>query len=187
MSDAFRDELVAALKPLRGFARTFHRNADRADDLVQETMMKAWANRDKFKPGTNMRAWLFTILRNSYYSELRKKRNEVEDVDGAHTARLAEKPAHDGRLAMNDFRSALDSLGDDQREALILVGATGFSYEEAAEICGVAPGTVKSRVSRARQRLAEILGHNENEPVIEQDQKVAASGGAALARTSQSF
>ncbi|MDT8343587.1 MAG: sigma-70 family RNA polymerase sigma factor [Thermohalobaculum sp.] len=162
MSDPFRDELVAALKPLRGFARTFHRNADRADDLVQETMVKAWANRDKFRLGTNMRAWLFTILRNSYYSELRKTRNEVEDADGSLTGRLTELPAHDGRLAMRDFRAALATLGDDQREALILVGASGFSYEEAAAICGVAPGTIKSRVSRARQRLAELLEGGED-------------------------
>ncbi|MCL5777522.1 sigma-70 family RNA polymerase sigma factor [Limibaculum sp. FT325] len=164
MSDPFRDELVAALKPLRGFARTFHRDADRADDLVQETMVKAWANRDKFRPGTNMRAWLFTILRNSYYSELRKTRNEVEDADGALTERLTDLPAHDGRLAMRDFRTALATLGDDQREALILVGASGFSYEEAAEICGVAPGTIKSRVSRARARLAELLEGGDAEP-----------------------
>ncbi|MBK0398779.1 sigma-70 family RNA polymerase sigma factor [Limibaculum sp. M0105] len=185
MSDPFRDELVAALKPLRGFARTFHRDPDRADDLVQETMVKAWSNRDKFRPGTNMRAWLFTILRNSYYSELRKSRNEVEDADGSLTERLTDLPAHDGRLAMRDFRAALATLGDDQREALILVGASGFSYEEAAEICGVAPGTIKSRVSRARARLAELLGETDGDRASDgadptaQDDDVAGGGSSA--------
>ena len=148
MSDRFQDDLIDTLPSVRAFARTFHRNPSRADDLVQETMVKAWANREKYREGTNMRAWLFTILRNTYYSEMRRRRREVEDIDGALTGGLAEKPAHDGHLAMRDFKVALEQLNDDQREALILVGACGFSYDEAGEICGCAAGTVKSRVSR---------------------------------------
>ena len=119
--------------------------------------MKAWANIETFQPGTNMRAWLFTILRNVYYSEYRRKRREVEDADGNLAAMLSTHPEQDGYLDLSDFRAALNQLAPDQREALILVGASGFSYEEAAEICGCAIGTVKSRVNRARNRLSELL------------------------------
>ena len=178
VSQELRDGLIGNIPSLRAFAYSLCGNATRADDLVQETMVKAWSNRDKFRPGTNMRAWLFTILRNSYYSELRKTRNEVEDADGALTERLTDLPAHDGRLAMRDFRAALATLGDDQREALILVGASGFSYEEAAEICGVAPGTIKSRVSRARARLAELLEGGDAEPGEDATQDDGAPGEA---------
>lgn len=161
MSDPFKDELIEALRSLRAFARTFHRDEARAEDLVQETMLKAWTKREQFQPGSNMKAWLFTILRNTYLSELRKKKREVEDADGSLVAGLAEKPKQDGHMAMRDFRNALELLSDDQREALILVGASGFSYDEAAEICGVASGTIKSRVSRARARIAELMGEGE--------------------------
>jgi RNA polymerase sigma-70 factor (ECF subfamily) len=139
------------------------RNSAVADDMVQDTVVKAWTNIDKFEKGSNMRAWLFTILRNTYYSNRRKARREVSDVDGVFTESLAEKPAHDGHMQMADFRRALGQLKDEQREALLLVGASGFSYEEAAQMCGVAVGTIKSRTNRARAQLAEILGHNENE------------------------
>lgn len=178
MSQTFKAELVAALKPLRAFARTFHRDPARADDLVQETAMKAWENREKFREGTNMRAWLFTILRNSYYSEMRKKTREVEDADGALTASLAEKPSQDSHMAMRDFRTALAELSDDQREALVLVGASGFTYEEAAEICGCKPGTVKSRVSRARERLTQLLDPD-RDGLMSSDKSSSAAGSAA--------
>ncbi|NSX54000.1 RNA polymerase sigma factor [Parasulfitobacter algicola] len=152
-----RDELVEHLPALRAFAMSLTRNNSTADDMVQDTIVKAWTNIDKFDPGTNMRAWLFTILRNTYYSSRRKLKREVADVDGVFTAGLAEKPAHDGHLQMADFRKAFDTLPVEQREVLILVGASGFSYEEAAEMCGVAVGTVKSRANRGRARLTEIL------------------------------
>src|SRR5690606_12531850 len=119
---------------------------------------KAWTNLASFTPGTNMRAWLFTILRNTFYSHHRKLRREVQDVEGEHAARLATRPAQDGHMEFRDFESALDRLPADQREALVLVGASGFSYEEAAEICHCAVGTVKSRVNRARAKLADLLG-----------------------------
>ncbi len=155
-----REELIRQIPNLRAFAVSLCGNAERADDLVQEALMKAWASIDMFEAGTNMRAWLFTILRNVYYSDFRKKRREVEDADGKMAANLATHPEQIGHLDMVDFREALDKLAADQREALILVGASGFSYDEAAEICGCAVGTVKSRVNRARTRLAELLAVN---------------------------
>jgi RNA polymerase sigma-70 factor (ECF subfamily) len=132
-------------------------NADKADDLVQETLVKAWDKHASFQPGTNLKAWLFTILRNEFYSQMRKRGREVQDSDGLMTARLAVHPAQQGQLDLEDFRTALEQLPEDQREAIILIGASGFSYEEAAEICGCAVGTIKSRVSRARARLQDIL------------------------------
>lgn len=152
-----RQDLIAQIPNLRAFAVSLCGNPERADDLVQEALMKALANIDTFQAGTNMRAWLFTILRNVYYSEFRKKRREVEDADGKLAGNLSTHPEQHGHLDFADFRKALDALADDQREALILVGASGFSYDEAAEICGCAVGTVKSRVNRARNRLAEML------------------------------
>lgn len=156
-SQDVRDELVEHLPALRAFAISLTRNNAIADDMVQDTIVKAWTNIDKFQAGTNMRAWLFTILRNSYYSNRRKAKREVADIDGVFTDSMAEKPAHDGRLQMRDFKVAFAQLPDEQRETLILVGASGFSYEEAAEMCGVAVGTIKSRANRGRKRLAELM------------------------------
>lgn len=158
-----RDELVDHLPALRAFALSLTRDGASADDLVQDTIVKAWTNIEKFQPGTNLRAWLFTILRNTFYSARRKTRREVSDSDGIHAARQATRPEHDGRLAMNDFKAALLQLPDEQREALILVGGSGFSYEEAAAMTGVAVGTVKSRANRGRRRLAELLHMAEGE------------------------
>lgn len=158
-----RDQLVEHLRPLRAFAISLTRNVTAADDLVQETILKAWASIDKFQRGSNLQAWLFTILRNTYYSSLRKSRREVADPDGAHAATLSVKPDHDGRMAFTDFLRAFDALSDEHREVLILVGASGFSTEEAAAMMGVAAGTVKSRASRARKRLAHLLGLAEGE------------------------
>ena len=152
-----RDELVTHLGVLRAFALSLCRNSSTADDLVQETVMKAWKSIGSFEKGTNMRAWLFTILRNTYYTVHRKSAREVGDSDGHFAATLSVKPDHDGRLAMTDFLVAFDQLPDEQREAITLVGASGFAYHEAAEMCGVATGTMKSRVNRARIRLVELL------------------------------
>jgi RNA polymerase sigma-70 factor (ECF subfamily) len=158
---AFRDpreELVDHLPALRAFAVSLTRDGVAADDLVQDAVVKAWKNIGRFQPGTNLRAWLFTILRNTFYSDRRKAKREVSDSDGALAASLSEKPRHDGVLAFGNFLTAFEKLPVEQREALVLVGASGFSYEEAAETCGVAIGTVKSRVNRARARLVELLG-----------------------------
>jgi RNA polymerase sigma-70 factor (ECF subfamily) len=157
ISPRLREELLASVRSLRAFAVSLCGQPDRADDLVQETLVKAWSNIDSFQEGTNLQAWLFTILRNHYYSEIRKRRREVEDTDGQYAARLATHPPQQGHLDLADFKAALRELPDDQREALILVGASGFSYEEAAGICNVAVGTIKSRVSRARSHLAKRL------------------------------
>lgn len=161
-----REELPTHLPALRAFAMSLCRDATFADDLVQETIVKAWSNFDKFAPDSNMRAWLFTILRNTFFSGKRKTKREVSDPDGIHTAGLYEKPAHDGRLALADFRVAFDKLSPEQREVLILVGASGFSYEEAAEMTGVAVGTVKSRANRARQKLCDLLGLKDGESMF---------------------
>lgn len=149
---------MAEIGSLRAFAVSLCGDKERADDLVQETLFKAWNHLESFKEGTNLKAWLFTILRNTYFSERRKRRREVEDADGAYAARLSTNPEQHGHMDMQDFRAALTQLPDDQREALILVGAAGFSYEEAAEISGCAVGTIKSRVNRARTRIATMLG-----------------------------
>lgn len=157
VSANLRDEFVACIPSLRAFAASLVGVGDRADDLVQEALMKGWANLESFTEGTNVKAWLFTILRNAFYSSYRKTKREVQDTDGIYSAKLAQHPQQDGHLDFADFREALEQLPGDQREALILIGASGFSYEEASEICGCAVGTVKSRVNRARVRLAEIL------------------------------
>ena len=113
-----RDQLVEHLRPLRAFAISLTRNVTAADDLVQETILKAWASIDKFQRGSNLQAWLFTILRNTYYSSLRKSRREVADPDGVHAATLSVKPEHDGRMAFTDFLRAFDALSDEHREVL---------------------------------------------------------------------
>lgn len=152
-----REALLAAVPGLRAFAISLSGQVDRADDLVQDTLMRALANLHRFEPGTNLNAWLFTILRNLFHSEYRKRRREIEDPDGSYAGRLKVQPEQGPHLDLEDFRSALTQLPSDQREALLLVGASGFSYEEAANICGCAVGTIKSRVNRARIRLASLL------------------------------
>ena len=155
---SFKRELLATLPSLRAFAVSLSGRHDKADDLVQDTVMKAWAKQSSFEMGTNLKAWLFTILRNEFYSQMRKRGREVQDTEGAFTERMAVHPSQYGIMDLADFKKALDALPDDQREAIILIGASGFSYEEAAEICKCAVGTMKSRVSRARTRLQTMLG-----------------------------
>lgn len=154
------------LPALRALAISLTRNSAAADDLVQDIIVKAWSIFEKFQLGTKLRAWLFTILRNTIFSDTRKCRREVPDPEGVHAARLFVKPDHDGRLALADFRKAFDRLSAEHREVLILVGASGFSYEEAANMMGIAVGTVKSRASRARRRSAEFLGLAEGEDLF---------------------
>ena len=173
-----KDELVTHLPALRAFALSLTRNRATADDMMQDTVLKAWTNMDKFQVGTNMRAWLFTILRNNYYSSRRKLNREVADVDNAFSDTLSVKPDHDGRLQMMDFKDAFEQLADEHREALILVGANGFSYDDAAEMCGVATGTMKSRVNRARAKLTEILQLNDDEALELTDSATMAVVGS---------
>ena len=161
-----RDRLPEAIPRLRAFAISLARDVTQADDLVQETILKAWSNMDKFDPASNLDAWLFTILRNTFYSGLRKTRREVQDSDGFFASTLSERPAHDARLALQDFQRAFDQLSPEHREVLVLIGASGFSCEEAAGMMGVAVGTVKSRASRARRRLTELLRLDEGEDLF---------------------
>jgi RNA polymerase sigma-70 factor (ECF subfamily) len=154
---SFKRDLLATLPSLRAFAFSLCGRHDKADDLVQDTIMKAWAKQESFELGTNIKAWLFTILRNEFYSQMRKRGREVQDSDGLFTERMSVHPEQFGHMDMADFKKALARLPDDQREAVILIGASGFSYEEAARICDCAVGTMKSRVSRARTRLQDLL------------------------------
>jgi RNA polymerase sigma-70 factor (ECF subfamily) len=159
MADStIRDAMLAAIPSMRAFAISLTNHPDLADDLVQSAILSAWANIDRFHPGTNMNAWLFTILRNRFYSEYRKRRREVEDPDEKYASLLSTAPEQPATLDLQDMRVALAKLPVSQREALLLVAAEGLSYEEAASICGVAVGTVKSRVNRARVQLAHLLG-----------------------------
>ncbi len=154
----FRDHLVGAIPKLRAFALSLASHSDYADDLVQETLMKAWNHQNSFQAGTNIKAWLFTILRNEYFSQLRKRKREVEDADGDYAGNVMTSGGQESQLDMADLRIALQQLPDDQREAVVLVGASGFSYQEVAQICQVPVGTIKSRVNRARNKLALLLG-----------------------------
>jgi RNA polymerase sigma-70 factor, ECF subfamily len=161
-----RDDIVLHLPHLRAFALGLTRSPDKADDLVQDTVMKAWVHIGSFQAGTNIRSWLFTILRNTYYSDLRKRRREVPDPEGAFVARLAVKPAHDGVLALRELLVAFARLSPEHREVLTLVGALGYSYDEAAIATGLAIGTVKSRASRARAILAADLNLTSGESLL---------------------
>ena len=179
LDPAIRDQVLSTVPSLRAFAISLCGHVDRADDLVQETLLRALAHIDSFEPGTNMPAWLFTILRNLFRSEYRKRRREVEHAEGRYAETLKSHPEQTGHVEFNEFRAALAQLPQDQREALVLVGASGFSYEEAAHICGCAVGTIKSRVNRARTRLAELMsidGSNDFGP-DEQTRAGLAGGG----------
>lgn len=153
----FEEALVAAIPHLRAFARSLVPDMAAADDLVQETLVKAWKSRDSFAPGTNFRAWLFTILRNAFISQSRKLKREVGDPDNSYTNMLSVPAEQHGHIELKEFQAALSELTQDQRQALLLIGAEGFSYIEAAEICGCAVGTIKSRVSRARNKLGNMF------------------------------
>lgn len=156
-TDDFQEQLAAVLPNLRAFARSLCDNAHQADDHVQETLVKAWKHQASFQAGTNLKAWLFTILRNGFVSEKRKLRHEIEDVDGVMAAKLSVSGEQQSHMEMMDFSRAFEQLPADQREALLLIGAEGFSYDDAALMCGCAVGTIKSRVNRARAKLVELL------------------------------
>ena len=155
--EEFRAELTSLIPHLRAFARSLCGDATLADDVAQDALLKAWNARLKYTPGTNLKAWTFTILRNQFYSIKRRSwRATSLEPEVAEQTIVAVDDAEQG-VRLNELRKALGALSDDQREALVLVGASGLSYDEAAEICGCATGTIKSRVSRARKALAEIM------------------------------
>lgn len=154
--------LLPELAPcLRVRALKLTANKHRAEDLVQSTFLKAWAKRDSYEPGTNLRAWLFTILRNTFLSDLRKGRREFEDVDGACARALSEEPRQEHVLALKELISAVATLPETQRQPLVLMGAYGFSQLEAADACGCTVGTIKSRVSRGRATLNRLMAEDE--------------------------
>jgi RNA polymerase sigma-70 factor, ECF subfamily len=157
LDPSVRAAMLAAIPHLRAFAISLCRNPERADDLVQETLLRACANIAQFQHGTKMEAWLATILRNQHYSEYRKRRREVEDADGIYAKTLVTHPSQLASAQYNELRTALARLPDEMREALLLVVGSGLSYPEVARICGCAVGTIKSRVHRARERLAAML------------------------------
>jgi RNA polymerase sigma-70 factor (ECF subfamily) len=157
LEPAIESALVAAIPRLRAFALSLSRNADRAEDLVQDTLLRACTHIAQFRPGTNLVAWLMTILRNEFFSEQRRRRREVEDADGSYAETLVTRPE---QLALTDqleLNVALATLPHEMRDAIVLVGAQELSYAEAAEACGCAVGTIKSRVHRARMRLSSTL------------------------------
>ncbi|RYE99106.1 MAG: sigma-70 family RNA polymerase sigma factor [Oxalobacteraceae bacterium] len=157
----FKADLLAALPDLRGFAMSLVVNATRADDLVQETLLKAWKSQDRFVPGTNLIAWLFTIMRNQFYTECRKAKREVEDADGAEASKIITLPTQEHGIELQKVWAILAKLPPTQREALLLVAGQGMTYQAAAALLGTQTGTMKSRVSRARAFLAEALGRAE--------------------------
>lgn len=154
---SFKAELVTLIPHLRAFARTLTGDATAADDLAQEAMMKAWDARASYQMGTNMKAWTFMILRNQFYSEKRRswRQSQLDQEAAERTLVAVDDP--EAPIALDELRQALQTLPEEQREALILVGAGGFAYEEAAVICQCAVGTVKSRVSRARKAIQATL------------------------------
>jgi RNA polymerase sigma-70 factor (ECF subfamily) len=159
-SNIFLQQVIALAPTMRAFGRSLCADAALTEDLVQDTILKAWDNRARFEMGSNLKAWLLTILRNRYYSELRHRQFEVEDPEGKHAAGLAVQPEHEVTAEMDALSRALDELRDEQRQALLLVFAGGLSYAQAAAMCNCAVGTIKSRIARGRDHLAALLKPN---------------------------
>jgi RNA polymerase sigma-70 factor (ECF subfamily) len=180
MDAALRTQVLEFLPAVRAFARSLTRNRTEADDLVQETLLKALSNMDKFDPGTNLRAWLFTILRNTYYTEIRKRRRENDGMAALAQQDTNIGPSQEWSSTLTSLKDALALLPDDQREALVLVGAAGLSYEEAAEVCGCALGTIKSRVNRARAKLLVLMGAEATADVVEGDAVAMSAARSSL-------
>jgi len=176
--DHTRTAMLAAMPQLRSYAVSLCRDPDRANDLAQETLLRAYANIRTFKPGSNMVGWLFAILRNQYYAAYRKHHREVEDVDGTYAQTLAIEPDQIIQLEWSDMRAAVAELPDGMRRALVLVAVEGLSYDEAARVCNCPPGTVRSRVHRARARLAEIFALDARAPGY--DMRASEGLGAAV-------
>jgi len=156
----FRSHLVREMPVVRRWSYVLCRNPSLAEDMMQETLVKAWANRSSFARGTNMRAWLYRILRNTYFNHLRQRRREVPDPDGALTAALRVPAAQTGKIELREVTEAMQDLSPAQREAMILIGAQGLSYKQVARLQRVNIGTVKSRLARARQAVARMMGYD---------------------------
>lgn len=156
--EGFGGLVVKEIPYLRAFAIAMTGNHASADDLVQETLVKAWSHHDSFEEGTNLRGWLVTILRNTYFTEYRKRQREVPDSEGALAGRIVIEGGQQSKVEMNEVQAAIDRLPDDQREIVLMIGVLELSYEEASAILNVNIGTVKSRLNRARTKLAQLLG-----------------------------
>lgn len=176
---AFERELTSCMPSLRAFAHSLTGKAPQADDLVQQTMLKAWNKQSSFQLGTNIKAWLFTIMKNEFYSQMRVRGREVDDPDDIFTNSMATPASQHSHMDLLDLKAAMVLLPQEQREAIILVGISGHSYEEAAEKARCAVGTMKSRVSRARVALLEML---EQKPALKQRKHVWAGGLRNLKR-----
>lgn len=157
MRDPFQDEVVALIPRLRAYAMSLAGSSAEADDIVQDALMRAWRFRDGFQAGTNLRAWLYRIVRNAFYTHAAKRRDTVEDIDGKWASTLSCGPDQEWRVQYEELLRAIGQLTPDARDALLLVVSSGLSYQEAADICGCAVGTMKSRVNRARHRLAQLI------------------------------
>ncbi len=188
----FKRELTEVIPHLRAFARGLCGRPDMADDLVQEALMKAWAAQERFEPGTSMRAWTFVILRNAYLTDMRRNRFRGEYDENVAERILTAPAGQEDPVHLSDMHRALLTLPAERREALLLVGAGGFSYEEAANICGCAVGTIKSRVGRARAALTSMIEEGSipqrstddetaHRAILEELDSVAQGGGKATA------
>lgn len=176
--DQFRQDLVKLVPALRGFARGLSRNRDLADDLVQEAMVKAWAARETYIKGSNFRAWMFTILRNEFYNVIRKRKRETSlDPEFAEQT-LVSAPAQEGGLHLDDVDRALALIPAHQAEILWLIAGAGLSYEETAEVVGCGVGTVKSRLSRAREGVAAIIDGARNGVIAPRSASTTAASPA---------
>ena len=186
----FKRELTEVIPHLRAFARGLCGRPDMADDLVQEAMMKAWAAQERFEPGTSMRAWTFVILRNAYLTDMRRNRFRGEYDENVAERILTAPAGQEEPIHLSDMHRALLTLPPERREALLLVGAGGFSYEEAASICGCAVGTIKSRVGRARATLNSMMEEGDiprrstddasaHRAILQELDMVAAGNGSA--------
>lgn len=158
MTTSIDNDILACLPHLRAFARSLTGDRDRADDLVQDAVLRALSASGQYTQGTNFKAWIFTILRNLYFNEFRRNRALMRPLEAADLEIHATAPSQQAGLEFDDFRRAFRTLPPEQREALVLVGADGFRYEEAAAICGCPVGTIKSRVARARSEIERLLG-----------------------------
>lgn len=165
--EAFRAEMLKVMPRLQAFARVLTRNREAAEDLLQDTIVRALRAHRSFEPGSNMLAWLCTILRNQHISGLRRRRHEAMPIEDLPDSAASVGPTQYDAIAIGEIRRALLKLSPEHREVLLMVAAAGLSYGEAAEICGCAVGTVKSRVNRARNELRRLLqsGGLEDEPV----------------------
>ena len=161
---SIREEILLCLPHLRAFARSLAGNRDKADDLVQDAIVQALTAAHQFEPGTNFKAWIFTILRNRFFNDLRRNKYIIEPLEAADVVNLATAAHHDCGLIFDEFRGAFMTLAPSQREALILVAASGFSYEEAARVSHCAVGTIKSRISRARRELQRLTADDSARP-----------------------